>query len=156
MPTSPLSTPSAARAPRAGGAPGKASRTARGHGRSSRRGLLLGSSFASAWEALLANRLRSLLTILGVIVGVAAVIAVVTLTQGTSAVLNARVASLGTNVLTIIPGAPTGAGGVRGGAGTRQSLTQADADAIASAPHVVAVSPVIGASEQLVAGAQNW
>ncbi len=152
MTTSPLTTSPTAKASQAGAARGRASRGRR----PSRRGMLLRSSFGSAWEALLSNRLRSLLTILGVIVGVAAVIAVVTLTQGTSAVLNARVASLGTNVLTVIPGATAGAGGVRGGAGTLQSLTQADADAIASLPHVVAVSPVIGASEQLVAGAQNW
>ncbi len=156
MSKAPLSIPLAAKTPRAGAAPGKASQTSRGRRAPARRGLLLGSSLASAWEALLANRLRSLLTVLGVIVGVAAVIAVVTLTQGTSAVLNARVASLGTNVLTIIPGSSGGAGGVRGGAGSVQSLTQADADAIASLPHITGVSPVIGASEQLVAGSQNW
>ena len=116
---------------------------------------MLGSSLSSALDALWANRLRSLLTILGVIVGVAAVIAVVTLTQGTSAVLNARVASLGTNILTITPGSTT-TGGVRGGAGTRQSLTQADADALATLPHIVNVSPVLSANAQVIAGAQNW
>ncbi|HEX5547652.1 MAG TPA: ABC transporter permease [Ktedonobacterales bacterium] len=119
------------------------------------RGLMLNSSVRSALGALWANRLRSLLTILGVIVGVAAVIAVVTLTQGTSAVLNARVAGLGTNVLTITPGSST-TSGVRGGAGSLQSLTQADADALASLPHVANVSPVISASAQVIAGAQNW
>ena len=120
-----------------------------------RRGLMLGSSVSSALDALWANRLRSLLTILGVIVGVAAVIAVVTLTQGTSAVLNARVASLGTNVLTITPGS-TITGGVRGGAGTTHSLTQADADAIGSLPHIANVSPLLGANAQVIAGSQNW
>jgi putative ABC transport system permease protein len=119
------------------------------------RRLMLNSSVRSALGALWANRLRSLLTILGVIVGVAAVISVVTLTQGTSAVLNARVAGLGTNVLTITPGSST-TGGVRGGAGSLQSLTQADADALASLPHVANVSPVISASAQVIAGAQNW
>jgi putative ABC transport system permease protein len=116
---------------------------------------MLGSSLSSALDALWANRLRSLLTILGVIVGVAAVIAVVTLTQGVSATLNARVASLGTNILTISPGSTT-TGGVRGGAGTTQSLTQADADALAALPHVANVSPVLGASAQVIAGSQNW
>jgi putative ABC transport system permease protein len=116
---------------------------------------MLGASMTSAAEALWANRLRSLLTILGVIVGVAAVIAVVTLTQGTSALLNARVASLGTNTLTITPGSST-TGGARGGAGTVQSLTQADADAIATLPHVTGVSPVVSASSQVIAGSQNW
>jgi putative ABC transport system permease protein len=153
MSRSPVSTPARPASSTRTGAPGTG---AAGAPRRPR-GLLLGSSFASAWEALLANRLRSLLTILGVIVGVAAVIAVVTLTQGASAILNARVASLGTNVLTLIPGATTGgAAGARGSAGSRQSLTQADADAIGAVSHIVAVSPVLGASEQIVAGAQNW
>ena len=119
------------------------------------RGLMLSASLRSALGALWANRLRSLLTILGVIVGVAAVIAVVTLTQGTSAVLNARVAGLGTNVLTITPGSST-TGGARGGAGSIQSLTQADADALAALPHVANVSPVISAGAQIIAGSQNW
>jgi putative ABC transport system permease protein len=116
---------------------------------------MLGPSLTSAVEALWANRLRSLLTILGVIVGVAAVIAVVTLTQGTSAVINSRVAGLGTNTITITSGAAT-TGGARGGAGTQQSLTQADADAIGGLPHVTAASPLLGASAQIIAGAQNW
>jgi putative ABC transport system permease protein len=118
--------------------------------------MLIGASFGSAWEALAANRLRSLLTILGVIIGVAAVIAVVTLTASSSAVLNARVASLGTNVLTIIPGSTRTTGGVRGGAGSVQTLTAADADAIASVPHITGVSPVLGGNEQVVSGSQNW
>ena len=120
-----------------------------------RRGLMLGASVGSALEALWANRLRSLLTILGVIVGVGAVISVVTLTQGTSASLNARVANLGTNTLTISPGALT-TGGARGGAGTQQSLSQADADALAAVVHVVTVSPILSSNAQLIAGAQNW
>jgi putative ABC transport system permease protein len=120
-----------------------------------RRGLLLGIGFSSAFEALWANRLRSLLTILGVIVGVGAVISVVTLTQGTSANINSRVANLGTNVLTITPGSST-TGGARGGAGTQQSLTQADADALAALPHVANVSPLLSANAQVIAGAQNW
>src|SRR5262249_35810053 len=72
-----------------------------------RRGLMIGAGLESGLEALWANRLRSLLTVLGVIVGVAAVIAVVTLTQGTSELLNSRLTSLGTNVLTITPGSTT-------------------------------------------------
>ncbi len=144
MPTPQRENPPAQRQTRAQGQPA-----------GSHRGLMLDSSVRSALGALWANRLRSLLTILGVIVGVAAVISVVTLTQGTSAVLNARVAGLGTNVLTITPGSST-TGGVRGGAGSLQSLTQADADALAALPHVANVSPVISANSQVIAGAQNW
>src|SRR5215813_7180020 len=65
------------------------------------RGLAIGTSLTSALEALWSNRLRSLLTILGVIVGVAAVIVAVTITEGTSTSINSRVAGLGTNTLTI-------------------------------------------------------
>ncbi|MFI5272872.1 MAG: ABC transporter permease [Ktedonobacterales bacterium] len=152
MTTSPVA-PSAGRPVR--GARPPAPPRGRRHAPEWRRGLMLGPSLSSALEALWANRLRSLLTILGVIVGVGAVIAVVTLTQGTSAIINARVAGLGTDTLTVIPGAVT-SGGARGGAGTSQSLTQADADAIGALPHVVNVSPVLSASSQIIAGAQNW
>ncbi|HEY7984901.1 MAG TPA: ABC transporter permease, partial [Ktedonobacterales bacterium] len=93
--------------------------------RAMRRGTLR-ANVSSALEALWANRLRSLLTALGVIVGVAAVIGAVTITQGTGAIINSRVAGLGTNTLTISPGA-SNTGGVRAAAGSRQTLTQADA-----------------------------
>ncbi|MGE5335045.1 MAG: ABC transporter permease, partial [Nitrososphaerota archaeon] len=69
--------------------------------------------------------------------------------------LNARVAGLGTNVLTITPGSAT-TGGARGGAGSLQSLTQADATALTALPHVANVSPVLSASAQVIAGSQNW
>ncbi len=115
----------------------------------------LRANFTSAAEALWANRLRSLLTALGVIVGVAAVIGAVTLTAGTSALINSRLSSLGTNVISIIPGA-TQTGGVFGAAGSRQTLTLDDATAVASVPHVTSVSPILGSTAQLVYGAQNW
>jgi putative ABC transport system permease protein len=119
------------------------------------RGLMIGAGLESGWEALWANRLRSLLTILGVIVGVAAVIAVVTLTQGTSELLNSRLTGLGTNVLTITPGSTT-TGGAAGGLGTRQSLTADDATAVASVPNVTGATPVITVSAQVIAAGQNW
>jgi putative ABC transport system permease protein len=125
-----------------------------GRQRHSRRSTL-GASLGSALEALWANRLRSLLTALGVIVGVAAVIGVVTLTQGTSALINSRLTGLGTNVLTITPGAVQ-TGGAFSAAGTRQSLTLDDASAVATVPHVTGVSPVIGAASQVIYGSQNW
>jgi putative ABC transport system permease protein len=120
-----------------------------------RRGLMIGAGLESGLEALWANRLRSLLTVLGVIVGVAAVIAVVTLTQGTSEVLNSRLTGLGTNVLTITPGSAT-TGGAAGGLGTRQSLTEDDATAVTSVPNVTGVTPVITVNTQVIAAGQNW
>jgi putative ABC transport system permease protein len=119
-----------------------------------RRGTLR-ANMSSALEALWANRLRSLLTALGVIVGVGAVIGAVTITQGTGAVINSRVAGLGTNTLTINPGATT-SGGVRSAAGSRQTLTQADADALAAVPHVSAVSPMLNVQAQVIYSGQNW
>ena len=119
------------------------------------RGLTLGASFTSATEALWSNRLRSLLTILGVIVGVAAVIVAVTITQGTSASINSRIAGLGTNTLTINSGAAV-TGGASQGVGTEESLTQSNATAIALVPHVVNVTPIKSVSAQLVYSGQNW
>ncbi len=115
----------------------------------------IGANVTSAWEALSANRMRSLLTALGVIVGVGAVIGAVTLTQGTSASINARFSGLGTNTLTITSGAVQSFG-ARSAAGSGQSLTVADVSAISSVPHVVAVSPVLAINGQLVYGSQNW
>jgi putative ABC transport system permease protein len=115
----------------------------------------IGANFASALEALSSNRLRSLLTALGVIVGVAAVIGAVTLTQGTSASINSRFSGLGTNVLTITPGF-TQSFGARGAAGSAQSLTVGDATAAAGVAHVTNVSPILSLNGQLVYSNQNW
>jgi putative ABC transport system permease protein len=116
---------------------------------------MIGPSFSSALEALWANRLRSLLTTLGVFVGVAAVIMAVSLTQGAGALISSRVSSLGTNTLLISPGSAV-SGGAFGAVGSVLSLTQDDATAIAAVPHVSGVSPVISGSGQVVYGAQNW
>ncbi len=107
---------------------------------------MLGANFSSALDALWANRLRSLLTTLGVVIGVAAVIAVVTLTQGATTLLNQQLANLGTNTLIIFPGV---------GAGT-QSLAPGDAPALAKVPHVTNISPVLYVRGQAVFGNQNW
>ena len=93
------------------------------------RGGRLAQSVPSALEALRANKGRAVLTALGIIIGVAAVIVMVSLGQGASAQVSARLAGLGTNVLTVNPGSSQ-SGGVRSGAGTVTSLTRADADAI--------------------------
>ena len=71
-------------------------------GRGFRRGTMIGANFSSALEALWANRLRSLLTALGIFIGVAAVITAFTLTQGASAAINSRITGLGTNLIIIL------------------------------------------------------
>ena len=113
-------------------------------------------SIPSALEALAANKGRAVLTTLGIIIGVGAVIVMVALGQGASAQVAQRLAGLGTNVLTIQPGSSQ-SGGVRGGAGTLTTLTVADAEAIRrEVPGVARVSPIVSGNSQVIAGNQNW
>ena len=120
-----------------------------------RRGVKIDAILSSALEALQANRMRSFLTMLGVIIGVSAVIAVVSLTQGVNQSVSQRFSSLGTNVITISPGAAS-TNGARGAAGTEQTLTMSDAQAVAQLDHVVAMTPILTTSGQVVYGNQNW
>jgi putative ABC transport system permease protein len=112
-------------------------------------------STVSALRALRANALRSLLTALGIIIGVGAVIIMIAISEGNTASINQRLSTLNPLQLTIRSGS-TSTGGVRGGAGTLQSLTQADADALAQLQNVTAVSPTLNANSQIVFSNQNW
>ena len=124
-------------------------------GRGFRRGTMIGANFSSALEALWANRLRSLLTALGIFIGVAAVITAFTLTQGASAAINERITGLGTNLIIIFPGEAS-RNGAFGAGGTVQSLTGSDASELTKIPHVTGVSPIITVTEQVIYGNQNW
>jgi len=109
-------------------------------------------------RGILGHRLRSVLTTLGILFGVAAVICTVGIGTASSDSVNARIASLGTNLLTITPGS-TRTGGVFGGAGTASTLTMDDANGLSShdnAPDVAAVAPVVQRSEPMVSVASNW
>jgi putative ABC transport system permease protein len=117
-------------------------------------GGMLGSNFRIALEALWSNRVRSFLTTLGIFIGVAAVIAALTLTQGVSAAINNQIAGLGTNVINIIPGASNSRGAFGGGSG--QSLTSSDVTALKKVDYVTNISPVISVSAQVVYANQNW
>jgi ABC-type antimicrobial peptide transport system permease subunit len=119
------------------------------------RGMTSAATFDSALSALKSNRNRSFLTMLGVIIGVSTVIAVVALTQGVNQSVSQEFAGLGTNIITISPGT-TSAGATRSAAGSSQTLTVADAQALAQIPTIVNVSPIISVSEQVVYGDQNW
>ena len=119
------------------------------------RGLLVGANFRTALKALRANQLRSFLTTLGVIIGVAAVIAIVTLTQGVSVTLNQRLAGLGTNVLVIQSGSASRNGAFQG-EGTAQTLPMSDVQALTPIPHVANISPVISVGAQAIYGNHNW
>jgi putative ABC transport system permease protein len=115
----------------------------------------LWESLRIAVEGLVSNRLRSALTMLGVIFGVGAVIAAVSMTQGAKAATLQQFERLGTNVLTVRPGQMR-RGPVRGGLGSEKSLTEADAEAIAKeCPTVVAVSPEVTSMAQVEAGNAN-
>jgi putative ABC transport system permease protein len=109
-----------------------------------------------ALRALARNKARSALTMLGIIIGVASVIAMVSLGQGAQKQVEDQIAGMGTNLLIVSAGSQT-SGGLRGGAGTRTTLTPEDVDAIVrESPAVRVASPSITASVTLVFGNQNW
>jgi putative ABC transport system permease protein len=112
--------------------------------------------FRIAVDSLLRHKTRALLTMLGIIIGVGAVIAMVAVGQGAQTAVETQIASLGTNVLIVFPGA-TMQGGASSGAGTSQTLTEADIDAIREqCPAVGAVSPTTRVNRQVIAGNMNW
>ncbi len=110
-------------------------------------------------DAVRTHRLRSGLTVLGIMIGIAAVILTVGLGQGAQDQVSSEINALGTNLLTISPGSSTSTSGLRGGFGSASTLTEADARALSSktvAPDIHAVAPVISSSESLTAGSSNW
>jgi putative ABC transport system permease protein len=106
-------------------------------------------------RALGANKLRTTLTMLGIIIGVAAVIALMSIGRGAQAQVTQQIQSLGTNLLFVRPGS-TNQQGVRTGAGNAATLTLEDADAIAGLAPVLAVAPEVQTGAQLLANGQNW
>jgi len=100
------------------------------------------------------SRVRSVLTMLGIIIGVASVVALVSVGQGASTGITNRITSLGTNLLTINAGS-TFSGGVRSAAGSATTLTLDDAAAVAAIPGVAAVSPELSTSQFVVGGDTN-
>jgi macrolide transport system ATP-binding/permease protein len=109
-----------------------------------------------AVQALSRNKMRSMLTMLGVFVGVAALIAMVAIGQGANDAVRKQIESLGTNLLVVQPGASR-TGGARGGFGSASTLTVSDTEAIrAEDPAVASVSYLIRQSGQIQYGNQNW
>jgi putative ABC transport system permease protein len=114
-------------------------------------------SIRVAFRALGANKLRAALTMLGMIIGVGAVIALMSIGQGVQASVTSQIKGLGSNLLFITPGA-TSTGGVRAQAGTAPTLTSEDASSIidsGAVPGAVAVAPEAGNGGQVVANGQN-
>ncbi len=116
----------------------------------------LTSTLIISFRALRRNILRSTLTSLGIIIGVAAVIATVSIGNGAKAQVEGQIASLGQNIISVFPGTST-SGGMRGGWGSASSLTPEDAAAILrEVPGVVAVSPEMRDRSQVLANGLNW
>jgi len=113
-------------------------------------------AFRIALRALARNKLRSFLTMLGIIIGVGAVIAMVAIGEGAKKRVQDQIASLGTNVLVVLPGTVT-LGGARTGSGGVQTLLASDARAIMNEISLVsAASPVLRSVQQVIGGDQNW
>jgi len=108
-----------------------------------------------ALRALVANPLRAVLTTLGIIIGVAAVIATVSIGTGAAVSIQRQITSLGTNLLTVFPGRQQTPFGISAGVGSIQSLKSENAEAIAALPGVEAVTAELSRSAQIVAGTQN-
>jgi putative ABC transport system permease protein len=116
-------------------------------------------TFSSGLEAIRAHRLRSVLTMLGIVIGISSVILTVGLGLGAQARVAEQIDALGSNLLIVSPGSSTSSSGQRGGFGSASTLTLADATAVADpsvAPDVAAVAPVVSSQAPLVAGTTNW
>ena len=108
-----------------------------------------------AWRAMAANRLRTFLTMLGMVIGVGAVILMLAIGQGVQYQVQQSIASMGSNLFIILSGTST-SGGVRMGAGAAPTLTVADAQAIGELPSIAAVAPNVPGTAQMVYGPNNW
>jgi putative ABC transport system permease protein len=116
-------------------------------------------TFRTGLEAVVTHRLRSSLTILGIMIGITAVILTVGLGQGAQKQVSSEITALGSNLLTVSPGSTTSTSGIRGGFGSASTLTIGNATALSSktvAPDIGAVAPTTSSSESLTAGTTNW
>jgi putative ABC transport system permease protein len=110
----------------------------------------------TAWIGIISHKLRSILTILGIVIGVAAVIALMSIGKGTEHRIISGIQGLGTNLLFIQPGSTMQSGGIRSARGSAQTLTLEDAEAISQQiDNINNVAPISTSSSQIVAGSQN-
>ncbi len=109
-----------------------------------------------ALRALRTNKMRSFLTMLGIIIGIAAVIAMMAVGAGARHVISQQIASIGSNIILVIPGSTT-SGGLRSGSGGTQTLTSDDVRAmINELPSVETAAPTVRSTAQIVYGNLNW
>jgi len=115
-----------------------------------------GNLIKVAFKSIAKNRMRSALTMLGIIIGVGAVIIMVSIGKGTQVDIENRISSLGTNLLMVVPGSAKSRG-VRGGAGSLETLTMKDVEKLERESALLkSASPVIRVSKQVIAGGENW
>ncbi|BBI99637.1 ABC transporter permease [Ferrigenium kumadai] len=108
-----------------------------------------------AWQAMGANRLRTMLTMLGMVIGVGAVVLMMSIGQGAQYAIKQSIAAMGSNLFVLLSG-HTSTGGVRSASGGAHTLTVNDADAIAELSGVQAVAPIQPGNAQVVYGPNNW
>ena len=108
-----------------------------------------------AWRAMAANKLRTFLTMLGLVIGVGAVVVMLAIGQGAQTLVKEAVATMGSNLFIVLSGGTT-TGGARSGSGTAPTLTLQDSRAIAELPSIAAVAPTHSGNAQVVYGAVNW
>jgi len=114
------------------------------------------SSMRIAFRALMMNKLRSALTMLGIVIGVASVIATVAIGSGATERIQQQIASIGSNIIIILPGSTTSSG-MRMGSGNAVTLTEADArELVAQCPDVALAAPLVRGGAQVVYGNNNW
>jgi len=117
--------------------------------------MIIGALLGEGWEAMRANRMRTLLTMLGMVFGVGAVIMMLAIGQGAQLMVNESIASMGSNLFIVLSGS-TSSGGLRQGSGTVPTLTLADAQAIGELPEIAAVAPTLPNNAQLIYASNNW
>jgi putative ABC transport system permease protein len=113
----------------------------------------------TGWDAIRSHRLRSGLTVLGILIGITAVVLTVGLGVGAQHKVGSQISALGSNLLIVSPGSSTSSSGVRGGIGSSSTLTAEDAAALSSdiaTPDIKAVAPIKQSEVSLVAGSANW
>jgi putative ABC transport system permease protein len=116
---------------------------------------MIKTMLSEAWRAMRANRLRTFLTMLGMVIGVGAVVLMTAIGQGAQFMVDQSIASMGSNLFIVLSGGTT-SGGVRTGAGAVPTLTLTDADALTTLPNIAAVAPVQPGTAQVVYGSNNW
>src|ERR1700726_1092403 len=115
----------------------------------------ISNSISMAIQSLVSNKMRALLTMLGIIIGVGSVITMTAIGEGAAAAVSAQIGSMGSNMLQIDPG-PALSAGVSSGAGGSIRLSESDAEAIKQSSFLTAVASSVDTRAQVIAGSANW